>query len=134
MYRTATGAAPSQPTSWCSSTTASIPRPACPLSKWTARSTDHGEQVDHYTYFYDEVGEDGLVSRSVVRLDLRYFGRFELELLLQQAGLVPEVFYGSYDLAPYAAGSERLSPLRRGAADGAATVVHRCPWISGCVH
>jgi SAM-dependent methyltransferase len=79
-----------------------------PLSKWTARSTDHAEQVDHYTYFYDEVGEDRLVRRSVVRLDLRYFGRFELELLLQQADLVPEAFYGSYDLAPFASGSERL--------------------------
>jgi SAM-dependent methyltransferase len=84
------------------------PETGLPLSKWTARSTDHGEQVDHYTYFYDQVGEDGLVRRSVVRLNLRYFGRFELELLLQQAGLEPEMFYGSYDLVPYAAGSERL--------------------------
>jgi SAM-dependent methyltransferase len=79
-----------------------------PLSKWTARSTDHGEQVDHYTYFYDEVGLDRVVRRSTVRLDLRYFGRYELELLLRHADLVPEAFYGSYDLAPFAAGSERL--------------------------
>jgi SAM-dependent methyltransferase len=84
------------------------PETGRPLSKWTARSTDHGEQIDHYTYFYDEIGEDGLVRRSTVRLDLRYFGRFELEHLLTQADLVPEAFYGSYDLAPYAAGSERL--------------------------
>ena len=40
------------------------PETGLPLSKWTARSTDHGEQVDHYTYFYDEVGEDRLVRRS----------------------------------------------------------------------
>ncbi|MCC6417547.1 MAG: class I SAM-dependent methyltransferase [Gemmataceae bacterium] len=84
------------------------PTTGLPLSKWTARSTDHGEQVDHYTYFYDEVGEDRIVRRSTVRLDLRYFGRYELELLLVQAGLAPEAFYGSYDLAPYAAGSDRL--------------------------
>ena len=84
------------------------PETGLPLSKWTARSTDHGEQVDHYTYFYDQVGADGLVRRSVVRLDLRYFGRYELELLLLMAGLEPEMFYGSYDLAPYAAGSERM--------------------------
>ena len=84
------------------------PASGLPLSKWTARSTDHGEQVDHYTYFYDEVGEDRVVRRSTVRLDLRYFGRFELELLLRQAGFIPETFYGSYDLAPFAAGSERL--------------------------
>jgi SAM-dependent methyltransferase len=84
------------------------PETGRPLSKWTARSTDHGEQLDHYTYFYDEVGEDRLVRRLTVRLDLRYFGRFELELLLLQTGFVPETFYGSYDLAPFAAGSERL--------------------------
>lgn len=84
------------------------PATGLPLSKWTARSTDHGEQVDHYTYFYDQVGEDRLVRRSTIRLDLRYFGRFELELLLRQAGLVPEAFYGAYDLAPFAAGSDRL--------------------------
>ena len=84
------------------------PATGLPLSKWTARSTDHGEQVDHYTYFYDEVGEDRVVRRSVVRLDLRYVGRFELELLLRQADFIPEAFYGSYDLAPYAAGCERL--------------------------
>jgi SAM-dependent methyltransferase len=84
------------------------PATGLPLSKWTARSTDHGEQVDHYTYFYDELGEDRLVRRSVVRLDLRYFSRFELELLLQQSNFAPEAFYGSYDLAPFAAASERL--------------------------
>jgi len=84
------------------------PATGLPLSKWTARSTDHGEQVDHYTYFYDEVGEDRVVHRSTVRLDLRYYGRFELELLLQQADFVPEAFYGSYDLAPFAAGCDRL--------------------------
>jgi SAM-dependent methyltransferase len=84
------------------------PETGHPLSKWTARSTDHGEQVDHYTYFYDETGDDQLVRRSTVRLDLRYFGRYELELLLLQADLIPEAFYGSYDLAPFGAGCERL--------------------------
>lgn len=79
-----------------------------PLSKWTARSTDHAEQVDRYTYFYDLVAEDGTVRRAVTRLDLRYFGRFELELLLERADFVPEAFYGSYDLAAYEAGCERL--------------------------
>lgn len=78
------------------------------LSKWTARSTDHAEQIDHYTYFYDEVGEDGVLHRAVTRLDLRYFGRYELELLLHQAGFMPEAFYGSYDLAPFSMAGDRL--------------------------
>jgi SAM-dependent methyltransferase len=78
------------------------------LSKWTARATDHAEQVDHYTYFFDDVQDDGTVRRVTTELALRYFGRFELELLLERAGLAPEAFYGSYDLAPFAMGSERL--------------------------
>jgi SAM-dependent methyltransferase len=78
------------------------------LSKWTARATDHAEQVDHYTYFYDDVQEDGTVRRTTTALALRYFGRFELELLLERAGFAPEAFYGSYDLAPFGMGSERL--------------------------
>lgn len=78
------------------------------LSKWTARSTDHAEQVDRFTYFYDELFDDGTIRRTVARLDLRYFGRFELELLLDAAGLAVETMFGSYDLAPFSAGCDRL--------------------------
>jgi len=79
-----------------------------PLSKWTARATDLAAQVDHFTYFYDELREDGTVARRTARLALRYFGRFELELLLGRAGFAVEALYGSYDLAPFASDSERL--------------------------
>ncbi len=79
-----------------------------PLSKWTARSTDLAGQVDHFTYMYDVIREDGTVARQVADLALRYFGRFELELLLERAGFGVEARYGSYDLAPFAADSERL--------------------------
>jgi SAM-dependent methyltransferase len=79
-----------------------------PLSKWTARATDHAEQIDRYTYFYDEVQEDGTLRRSTTDLELRYFGRFELELLLDRAGFAPEAFYGTYDLAPFSMSGDRL--------------------------
>jgi SAM-dependent methyltransferase len=78
------------------------------LSKWTARSTDLGAQLDHFTYLYDEVAEDGTVRRRTSGLELRYFGRFELELLLDHAGLVVEALYGAYDLVPYGGGSDRM--------------------------
>ncbi|MCC6174599.1 MAG: class I SAM-dependent methyltransferase [Chloroflexi bacterium] len=78
------------------------------LSKWTARSTDVAEQLDRYTYFYDEVDDDGVVRRTTTELALRYFGRFEFELLLERAGFLVEALYGSYDLAPFTVGSERL--------------------------
>ena len=78
------------------------------VSKWTARSTDLGAQLDRFTYFYDVVGEDGIVRRWTTGLELRYFGRFELELLIERAGLVVEALYGGYDLAPFSGESERL--------------------------
>lgn len=78
------------------------------ITKWVARRTDPAEQVDHLVYFYDEVTADRLVRRTVAELRLRYFFRFELELLLRQAGLAVEELYGSYDLDPYGAESERL--------------------------
>jgi SAM-dependent methyltransferase len=79
-----------------------------PLTKWTARQTDLAAQVDHFTYVYDEVQEDRTVKRRTSELELRYFGRFELELLLDGAGFVIEALYGSYDLAPFDSSSDRL--------------------------
>jgi SAM-dependent methyltransferase len=79
-----------------------------PLSKWTARSTDLAAQVDHFTYLYDELRDDGTVERRTAGLALRYFGRFELELLLERGGFAVEALYGSYDLAPFEPESERL--------------------------
>jgi SAM-dependent methyltransferase len=79
-----------------------------PLTKWMARSTDLAAQLDRFTYMYDEVQPDGVVKRLTAELALRYFGRYELELLLERAGFAIEALYGSYDLAPFASDSERL--------------------------
>ena len=84
------------------------PESGRPLSKWTARSTDLAGQVDRFTYFYDVVREDSTVARHTAELELRYFGRFELELLLERADFAVEALYGSYDLAPFTSESERL--------------------------
>lgn len=79
-----------------------------PLTKWTARRSDPAAQLDRLTYLYDEVQEDNSVKRWTTELRLRYFGRFELELLLERAGFVVEALYGSYDLDAFDAASERL--------------------------
>jgi hypothetical protein len=42
---------------------------------------------------------------------LRYFSRFELELLLDRAGFAVEGLYGGYDLAPLEDESERMLVL-----------------------
>ncbi|MDE3074527.1 MAG: class I SAM-dependent methyltransferase [Chloroflexota bacterium] len=70
------------------------------VTKLSAREVDTAAQVEHVTFFYDEL-KDGTVSRTVAELDFRYTYRYELRLLLEQAGLTVVREYGSYDLEPY---------------------------------
>jgi SAM-dependent methyltransferase len=70
------------------------------VTKLSARDVDTVEQVEHVTYFYDEV-KNGDVQRLVTTLDFRYTYRYELELLMRQAGLDPLAVYGSYELEQY---------------------------------
>ena len=83
------------------------------LTKLVARETDLGEQVDHYTYLYDELLPSGEVRRTIARLSVRYFCRFEFEHLLERAGFRVEALYGSYDLDPFTSSSERLIAVAR---------------------
>lgn len=59
------------------------------------------QQLRHLTYILDEIGEDGLVRRVQIPFSLRFFYRFEMELLLQTAGFSTETIYGSYELEPF---------------------------------
>ena len=81
------------------------------IARWVLRRTDHAAQLDRLTYLYDETDRDGLVRRTSVDLSMRYFGRFELELLLERAGFELEAIFGDYDLTPYRADSQRLIAL-----------------------
>jgi SAM-dependent methyltransferase len=77
------------------------------VTKLSARDVDTVEQIEHVTYFYDEV-KAGNLERLVTTLDFRYTYRYELELLLRQAGLAPIAVYGSYDLDAYEISSPAL--------------------------
>jgi SAM-dependent methyltransferase len=84
------------------------------VTKLSARDVDTVEQVEHVTYFYDEV-KGGSVQRLVTTLDFRYTYRYELELLMRQSGLEPIAVYGSYDLESYEITSPALIVVARGA-------------------
>jgi SAM-dependent methyltransferase len=84
------------------------PETGRPITKFVLRRPRPAEQLDELLFFYDEQDEQGYLRRSVVELKLRWFTRFELELLLQAAGWQVEEVYGSYDLAPYGPESDRL--------------------------
>lgn len=88
--------------------TAPDPDTGRPITKWAVRRSDPAEQLDELTFLYDEETAQGCLRRTTVQLRLRWFGRFELELLLERAGWQIAELYGSYGLEPYGAGSDRL--------------------------
>jgi len=78
------------------------------VTKWWVRELDPSRQVLHLTALYDVRAADGSVRRWVCPLDLRYYHRHELELLLARAGFQVESVYGSYAMDDLRADSARL--------------------------
>jgi SAM-dependent methyltransferase len=89
------------------------PETGRPITKFILRQSKPAEQVDDLIFFYDELDERDYVKRQMVELRLRWFTRFELELLLQSAGWQVDELYGGYDLEPYGPSSDRLLIVAR---------------------
>jgi SAM-dependent methyltransferase len=89
------------------------PETGRPITKFVLRRAKPSEQLDELMFFYDEQDERGYLRRSMVELKLRWFTRFELELLLQTAGWQVDEVYGSYDLTPFGPDSDRLIVVSR---------------------
>ena len=84
------------------------PETGRPITKFVLRRPKPAEQIDELMFFYDEQDERGYLRRSSVELKLRWFTRFELELLLETAGWQVDEVYGDYELSPYGPSSDRL--------------------------
>src|SRR5262249_36163051 len=84
------------------------PETGRPITKFFLRRPRPSEQLDELMFFYDEQDEHGYLRRSMVELKLRWFTRFELELLLEPAGWRVEEVYGNYNLEPFGPDSDRL--------------------------
>jgi SAM-dependent methyltransferase len=84
------------------------PETGRPITKFFLRRPRPSEQLDELMFFYDEQDERGYLRRSMVELKLRWFTRFELELLLETAGWRVDEVYGNYDLEPFGPASDRL--------------------------
>jgi len=89
------------------------PESGRPITKFVLRRPRPADQLDELMFFYDEQDERGYLRRSMVELRLRWFTRFELELLLQSAGWQVDELYGNYDLEPYGPTSDRLLVVAR---------------------
>jgi SAM-dependent methyltransferase len=77
------------------------------VSKFASVAADRARQVQRVTHIYEEWTATGS-RRRVASFELRYVHRFEMELLLAQAGLKVDGLYGSYDLEPYDSHSPRM--------------------------
>lgn len=89
------------------------------LLHFQAPSVDRAAQVVSVANFYDEIDAGGTVKRFLSPYTQRYLTRGEVELLLPAAGLDLEALYGSYELDPFTATSERMIVVARlGAAAG----------------
>ncbi|MBV9325187.1 MAG: class I SAM-dependent methyltransferase [Chloroflexi bacterium] len=94
------------------------PETGRPITKFALRRPRPSEQSDELMFFYDEQDERGYLRRSMVELKLRWFTRFELELLLQAAGWRADEVYGNYDLEEFGPNSDRLIVVATPAASG----------------
>lgn len=78
------------------------------IDKWSHREASGRPQVLDTLIWYDRTFPDGRLTRTRTAFPLRYIHAPELALMLELAGFVDSLFYGSYDLDPYDPESERL--------------------------
>lgn len=69
---------------------------------------DRVEQIMQVTWIYDEIGEDGALSRTVVPVRNRYFFHSELRHLLELCGFEIVETFGDFDRLPYEDGVPRM--------------------------
>ncbi len=93
--------------------TAPDPESGRPITKFVLRRPLPAEQIDELRFFYDEQDAQGYLRRTTIDLRLRWFTRFELELLLESAGLAVDELYGNYALESYGPTSDRLLLIAR---------------------
>ena len=73
-----------------------------------SRTTDWGQQRQEITYLIDRPDQNGMVQRAVLQASFRFIFRNEMQLLLKLGGFDLKEVYGSYELEPFAAGSDQL--------------------------
>ncbi len=78
------------------------------IHRFFTRRLDLATQTQHITFILDEIDLTGTVRRTLFPFRMRFVYRYEMELLLHQAGFSLETVYGSYDLEPFDSSSEKM--------------------------
>ncbi len=76
------------------------------VQKFVAQQIDAAAQINYVSFFYDEMGADGLLRRHTTQFPMRWIYRNELEHLLARAGFALQQVYGSYELDPFRSDSD----------------------------
>ncbi len=77
------------------------------ITKRTRRTVDPFEQRQHLTYEYDLVSDDK-TDRFSADVELRYFFRSEMSLLLEKNGFAIDDIFGDYDFSPLRSSSPAM--------------------------
>lgn len=78
------------------------------VTKLRASSASPATQRTLDTIIFDRQRSDGSVRRRILEVALRVTGRYELELLLERAGLKLRHVYGAPDLSPFDDASDSM--------------------------
>jgi SAM-dependent methyltransferase len=78
------------------------------LHKFVTGTLDYSSQMHHVTMLYDLELADGSLTRLSETTQFKWTGRYEMELLLRQAGFRVEHLYGDYELGEFGEGSSRM--------------------------
>ena len=78
------------------------------ISKLRSVATSRARQITIDTVIFDRTAADGTVSRRIIEVPMRAIGRFELEHLLDRAGLRLDALYGDTALSPYTDESDSM--------------------------
>lgn len=78
------------------------------ILQFASTRLEEAQQILQVTWIYDRIGEDGVVRRLVLPMDLRYLYPQEAEHLLNRAGLQLVALWGNYQMGGYSARSEKI--------------------------
>jgi ubiquinone/menaquinone biosynthesis C-methylase UbiE len=72
------------------------------------RRVNFAQQIQEVVFILDEIQIDGRIRRETISFPLRYLHRFEMELLLRNAGFTLVNILGDYDLSSFTDESPRM--------------------------
>ena len=78
------------------------------VAKLSSVTPSRARQLTMFTLMFDRTGADGGVRRRTFDVTLRATGRYEMEMLLERAGLRLASLYGGTDLSPFSDGSDTM--------------------------